>query len=192
MNTRTRAALSRRLAALTITAGIALGTTGCPNDGPRQDPATTAASSAGHAAPGPQREPADTPLAVLQGRHGLSLTVTAAERDPAGCLTIRGSLNNDAPRTVVLPAQLRGDDLNVYRTGPSLAGATVVDIAHGKRYYVLRPCHHPLTTTGLSTLKAGESVRVFMQFPAPPANTSTVGLQLPTFDTANIKISRAR
>ncbi|MFG2794154.1 hypothetical protein [Streptomyces sp. NPDC048419] len=89
----------------------------------------------------------------------------------------------------VVPAELRGDELAVYRTGPSLASATVVDFDHAKRYYVLRDSsRHPLTTTGLSTLKPGESVRVFMQFPAPPASTSTVGLQLPTFDTANIKI----
>ncbi len=65
-----------------------------------------------------------------------------------------------------------------------------MDFARGKRYYVLRDTDgRPLTTTGLSTLRAGESVHVFMQFPAPPASTTTVGFQLPLFDTANIKVS---
>ncbi|MFD7283650.1 hypothetical protein ACFV80_43335 [Streptomyces sp. NPDC059862] len=66
-----------------------------------------------------------------------------------------------------------------------------MDFARSKRYYVLRDTDgNPLTTTGLSTLKvAGESVWVFMQFPVPPARTTTVGFQLPLFDTADIKIS---
>lgn len=38
-----------------------------------------------------------------------------------------------------------------------------------KRYYVLRDTDgRPLTTTNFPALKAGESLPVFMQFPAPP------------------------
>ncbi|WP_406451401.1 hypothetical protein [Streptomyces sp. NBC_01622] len=119
------------------------------------------------------------------------MTITSAERDPvAGYLTVRGNLKNDGAGTVVVPAELRGNELDVLRTGPSLGGATVVDFSQHKRYYVLRDTDgRPLTTTGLSTLKAGESVHVFMQFPAPPTSTTTIGFQLPLFDTANIKIS---
>lgn len=91
----------------------------------------------------------------------------------------------------MVPAELRGNELEVLRTGPSLGGATVVDFAQHKRYYVLRDTDgRPLTTTGLTTLKADESVHVFMRFPAPPMSTTTVGFQLPLFDTANINISR--
>jgi hypothetical protein len=38
-------------------------------------------------------------------------------------------------------------------------------------------------------MKSGESLPVFMQFPAPPADTSEVTFQLPMFATAPIKIS---
>ncbi|MGW3312049.1 hypothetical protein ACWDG9_36320 [Streptomyces sp. NPDC001073] len=133
---------------------------------------------------------ANTPLAELQGQDDLTLTIMLAERDPAGYLTVRGDLRNDGAQTAVVPAELRGDELAVLKTGPSLAGATVTDFAQRKRYYVLRDTSgHPLTTTGLTTLKAGEGVHVFMQFPAPPASTTKVGFQLPLFDTATITIS---
>ncbi|ALV39262.1 hypothetical protein [Streptomyces sp. CdTB01] len=190
MSTWTTATLGRRLAALAITAGLVLGAAACSDGSPQQDRALAAASDAGSSAPRPQEGRAGAPLAELQGQNGLALTITSAERDPAGYLTVRGALKNDGAELTVVPAELRGNELEVLRTGPSLAGATVVDFARSKRYYVLRDTDgRPLTTTGLSTLKAGESVRVFMQFPAPPASTTTVGFQLPLFDTANIKIS---
>ncbi len=59
-----------------------------------------------------------------------------------------------------------------------------------KRYYVLRDTDgRPLTTTDLGTLKPGESVPVFMQFPAPPSDANEVSFQLPTFSSATIEIS---
>ncbi|MET7486738.1 hypothetical protein [Streptomyces sp. NPDC005538] len=127
----------------------------------------------------------------MQGQGSLDLTITSAERDQAsGYLTVSGELNNDGAQTAVVPAELRGNELDVLRAGPSLGGATIVDFAQHKRYYVLRDTDgRPLTTTGLPILKAGESVHVFMQFPAPQTSTTTVGLQLPLFDTANITIS---
>jgi hypothetical protein len=66
----------------------------------------------------------------------------------------------------------------------------LVDSKGRKRYYVLRDTDgRPLTTTGLSTIKSGESVPVFMQFPSPPTDTAEVTLQLPTLSFATIKIS---
>ncbi|MDV9171257.1 hypothetical protein R6V09_14150 [Streptomyces sp. W16] len=190
MSTGITAALGKRLTALTITAGLGLGVAGCSNGRPQHDGVPAAASAPGESTPREQLVRTGEPLAQLQGQNGLSLTITSAERDPAAYLTVRGNLKNDRAEPAVVPAELRGDELDVLRTGPSLAGATVTDFGRHKRYYVLRDTSgHPLTTTGLSTLKAGESVRVFMQFPAPPATTNTVGFQLPLFDTATIKIS---
>ncbi|MFJ8793595.1 hypothetical protein [Streptomyces sp. NPDC102462] len=155
MSTWTTAPLGRRLAALAITAGLMLGAAACSDGSEQQDRALAAASDAGSSAPGPQEVRAGTPLAELQGQNGLALTITSAERDPAGYLTVRGDLKNDGAELTVVPAELRGNELEVLRTGPSLAGA-VVDFARSKRYYVLRDTDgHPLTTTGLSTLKAG-------------------------------------
>lgn len=182
-------AFGRRLSALAITLGLAFSVAAC-SDGDAGQDQTAAARSAGSISAPREQSQTGAALAELKGQNGLSLTITSAERDPAGYLTVRGDLKNDGAEVVVVPAELRGNELDILRTGPSLAGATVVDFARSKRYYVLRDTDgRPLTTTGLSTLRARESVHVFMQFPAPPASTTTVGFQMPLFDTANIKVS---
>jgi hypothetical protein len=183
----------RRLSTVGITVGLALAVAGCSDSGSSTGPdrAAAAAPHEGGAGPRSQQERTPAPQAELLGRNGLVLTITVAERDrAAGYLTVRGNLTNNGPKTTAVPAALRGNEADVLRTGSSLAGATVVDFKARKRYYVLRDTDdRPLTTTGLSTLEPGESTRVFMQFPAPPPSTSTVGFHLPLFDTANIAIS---
>ncbi|GAA2767500.1 hypothetical protein GCM10010103_65420 [Streptomyces paradoxus] len=182
--------LGTRLGGLAAVLSLALGVTACSDGSQEQGPPSAAASEAGSGSALRTQTQTRGPLAELQGPDGLTLTVTSAVREPANYLTVRGNLTNKQAGVTVVPAELRGNELEVLRTGQSLAGATVVDFKQSKRYYVLRDTEgRPLTTTGLSTLKAGERVRVFMQFPAPPASTTTVGLQLPLFDTANIKIS---
>ncbi|WP_405654132.1 hypothetical protein [Streptomyces sp. NBC_00019] len=176
-----------------ITVGVALAVAGCSDSGSSTLPDRAAAATAqgGGAVPRSQQERTAAPQAELAGRNGLVLAITVAERDrAAGYLTVRGDLTNTGPKTTAVPAELRGNETDVLRTGSSLAGATVVDFAARKRYYVLRDTDdRPLTTTGLSTLEPGESTRVFMQFPAPPPSASRVGFHLPLFDTANIAIS---
>lgn len=190
MTGRRTTTFSARFRGLAIVLGLALGVTACSDGSPGQGHAPAAAPGSVSGPASREQLQAGTSLAGLQGPNGLTLTITSAERDPAGHLTIRGDLTNGRAEATVVPAALRGNELEVLRTGPSLAGATVVDFVRDKRYYVLRDTDgHPLTTTGLSTLKARERVRVFMQFPAPPAGTATVGLQLPLFDTATIEIS---
>lgn len=103
---------------------------------------------------------------------------------------MNGTLKNDADEGVAVPAAVRGEETEIVRNGRSLGGATLVDSKGKKRYYVLRDTDgRPLTTTGFSTLKAGESLAVFMQFPAPPTDTTEVAFQLPTFASATITIS---
>ncbi|MGW7208444.1 hypothetical protein [Streptomyces sp. NPDC054837] len=195
MPRRATARFTRRSAALTITAGLAFTMTNCAGadhspQSHQKTAATTAAATASGSGPRTQQEKAAAPLAELKAQNGLSLSLTSATRDRAGYLTIHATLRNNAHHTTVVPAELRGTERDVVKRGSSLAGATVTDFTENKRYYVLRDTdHRPLTTTGLNTLKAGESVRVFMQFPAPPASTTTVGFHLPLFDTATIKIT---
>ena len=67
-----------------------------------------------------------------------------------------------------------------------------MDSKSKKRYYVLRDTDgRPLTTTGFShASRPGETLPVFMQFPAPPDRTRPRStFQLPTFATATIEIS---
>ncbi|MFD6124827.1 hypothetical protein ACFWHE_24795, partial [Streptomyces hydrogenans] len=89
-----------------------------------------------------------------------------------------------------LPGEMRGNETEVVKHGLSLGGATLVDSSAKKRYYVLRDTDgRPLTTTGLDSLGPGKSTAVFMQFPAPPATTTEVSFQLPTFEPATLKLS---
>ncbi|GHA72002.1 hypothetical protein ACIQRS_03095 [Streptomyces termitum] len=133
--------------------------------------------------------PAET-LAVAQGAKGVELRIESAERDAGGFLTIKGRISNASGATVVLPAEIRGDETEVVKHGMSLGGATLLDAVGKKRYYVLRDTDgRPLTTSGLDTLGAGKSTAVFMQFPAPPATTTEVSFQLPTFEPATLKLS---
>ncbi|MFJ7956635.1 hypothetical protein ACIQ62_10115 [Streptomyces sp. NPDC096319] len=167
---------------------------GCGADEkPREDkPATVAPTSQGNATgKGSQatEEPVET-LAVLKGQEGLELTVTQAVRDAGGFLTVKGTLKNTGSGSAVLSGQVRGNETEVIKHGNSLGGATLVDSVGKKRYYVLRDTDgRPLTTTGLSIIPAGEAAAVFLQFPAPPANTTEVSLQLPTFEPATLKLS---
>ena len=134
-------------------------------------------------------EPTET-LLVAKGQKGLELEVTVAERDIGGFLTIKGRLKNSSDAVSAVPAQTSGDETEVVKHGKSLGGATLVDSVGKKRYYVLRDTDgRPLTTTGLTTLGPDKSTAVFMQFPAPPATTTEVSFQLPTFEPATLKLS---
>jgi hypothetical protein len=122
MTSRDTTAFGRRLTALAIAVGLGLGVSACSGGGRDQDrPAAAASEAGGGSAPHEQLQ-TDTPLAELQGQGGLSLTITSAKRDPAGYVTVRGDLKNDASTVAVVPAELRGDELQVLRTGPSLGG----------------------------------------------------------------------
>ncbi|MFD6758173.1 hypothetical protein [Streptomyces roseolus] len=129
-------------------------------------------------------------LATARGQDGVELVIMSAVRDGGGFLTIKGALKNTASRSIALPGQIRGVETEVMKHGNSLGGATLVDATGKKRYYVLRDTDgRPLTTTGLDILPAGKSTAVFMQFPAPPASTTEVSFQLPTFEPATLKLS---
>ncbi|MFD3661773.1 hypothetical protein ACFWVF_14440 [Streptomyces sp. NPDC058659] len=134
-------------------------------------------------------EPTET-LAVLKGQKGVELVINSAERDSGGFLTVKGQLKNTSDSAVALPSQMRGDETEVVKHGNSLGGATLVDSVGKKRYYVLRDTDgRPLTTSALDILPAGAAADVFMQFPAPPASTTDVSFQLPTFEPATLKLS---
>ncbi|OIJ63768.1 hypothetical protein [Streptomyces mangrovisoli] len=191
MSIRFTAQARRGMVALAVAAGLALGAAGCGSGGgDDKKPDTSASASKSSGSDPSAQEGQDDPIAELRGSNGLSLQVTSAVRDSGGFVTVNGTLKNDSGSAVTVPSALRGDETEIIAHGRSLGGATLVDSKEKKRYYVLRDTEgRPLTTTGLSILKAGEAVSVFMQFPAPPASTTEVTLQLPTFSAATIKIS---
>ncbi|MFC5956515.1 hypothetical protein ACFP51_19170 [Streptomyces pratens] len=182
----------RGMVALTVAAGLALGVVGCGGgeDDDKRAAATASASKGNGSAPSAQEEQSDDPIAELRGADGLILQITSAERDAGGFVTVNAFLKNDGAKSVTVPASLSGNETEIVRNGRSLGGATLVDSKSKKRFYVLRDTEgRPLTTTGFSAIKAGESLSVFMQFPAPPADASEVTFQLPTFASGTIQIS---
>ncbi|MFB7503376.1 hypothetical protein [Streptomyces broussonetiae] len=192
MSIRFTAKARRGMVALALAAGLALGAAGCGGSGgdtkkPDSSPSASKVSGSG---PSAQEGQSDQPLAELRGSDGLLLQVTSAQRDSGGFVTVNGIMKNDGAQTLVIPSALSGNETEIIKNGKSLGGATLVDPQGKKRYYVLRDTEgRPLTTTGFSTLKAGDTLAVFMQFPAPPANTGQVEFQLPTFSSATLRIS---
>jgi len=182
----------RGVVALTVAAGLALGVVGCGggSDDDKKPTASNSASKGDNSGPSPQEGQEDEPLAELRGQDGLLLALTTAERDSGGFLTINGELKNEGAKRIAVPAVLRGNETEIIRHGRTLGGATLVDSKGKKRYYVLRDTDgRPLTTTDLGIIKPGETIPVFMQFPAPPTSTTEVSFQLPTFPSATIEVS---
>ncbi|SEC48450.1 hypothetical protein [Streptomyces sp. KS_5] len=181
----------RGMVAMTVAAGLALGVAGCGSgdDGGKKPQRSASASKDDGSNPSVQ-EGTDDPLAELKGEDGLILTITSAQRDSGGFVTVSGEIKNDGAEAVRVPIQTRGDETEITRHGDSLGGATLVDSSNKKRYYVLRDTDgRPLATTDMPRIKPGASVPVFMQFPAPPEQTAEVTFQLPTFASAPITIS---
>ncbi|MDH6568075.1 hypothetical protein M2164_003247 [Streptomyces sp. SAI-208] len=191
MSIRFTAKARRGMVALTIAAGLAVGVAGCSGGGDDEKPQTSASASRTVGSdPSTQEGESDEPMAELKGSSGLLLQITSATRDAGGFVTVNGTLKNDGSKRITVPPAVRGDETEILRHGMSLGGATLVDAASKKRYYVLRDTDgRPLTTTGFSSLQSGESLAVFIQFPAPPTKITDVTFQLPTFASATIQIS---
>ncbi|PRH78881.1 hypothetical protein C6N75_12580, partial [Streptomyces solincola] len=179
-----RAAFGAAATVLALTL-VACGKSDGSDDAPRE----SSAASATRPAPNEQTpsegsrespEPAPSqPLATITGANGFEVLIYSAQRDSGGFLTVTGSLKNTTAKPLIAPINWSGEEVSVKRTGPSLAGVTLTDKTEKKRYYVLRDTEgFPLTTTGITSVKAGESISIFAQFPAPPAGTAEVDFQL--------------
>ncbi|MER7712157.1 hypothetical protein ABTX83_16635 [Streptomyces werraensis] len=176
---------------LVVAAGLALGAAGCGGGGDDDKPKSRASASETRGSdPSAQEGQDEAVLAELKGRDGLVLTIESATRDAGGFVTVSGEIKNDGSEDARVPIETRGDETEIMRHGGSFGGATLVDSASKKRYYVLRDTDgRPLTTTNIPRIKPGETVPVFMQFPAPPPDTTEVTFQLPTFGSGTIQIS---
>ncbi|MET7653754.1 hypothetical protein [Streptomyces sp. NPDC005486] len=192
MSMRFTAKARRGMVALAVVTGLAVGSTACGGGGDegKKPQSSSSASQTGGSQPNPQEGESADPIAELKGPSGLLLQITSAVRDSGGFVTVSAALKNDSGTLVTIPSALSGNETEIINNGRSLGGATLVDSKSKKRYYVLRDTEgRPLTTTGFSTLKAGESIDVFLQFPAPPTSSTDVSFQLPLFPSGVIKIS---
>jgi len=181
--------------AAAITVCIALTLTGCGGGGKKDNGTSQTTSSAAEKTAGsggtsssPTPDPTQT-LAQIKGPGDITVTINSATRDSGGFVTVSGTLTNDGSK-IFSAVDWKGTELAIQKSGPSVAGAVLVDEAGKKRYYVLRDTEGKcLCTMGLSLIKPGESRPIFAQFPAPPESTTRVQFQLPTMPTASIEIS---
>ncbi|MGK5451129.1 hypothetical protein [Streptomyces radiopugnans] len=127
----------------------------------------------------------------IKGQDGIVLDVNSVIRDSGGFVTVNGVLKNTSDKDYSDAILWTGSELDLIRAaGASFAGATMVDKAEKKRYYVLRDTENrPLATMKIGNIKANSEQNVFMQFPAPPESTAEVDLQIPTFQNATLEIT---
>ncbi|MFB9392608.1 hypothetical protein ACFPM3_28685 [Streptomyces coeruleoprunus] len=181
-----------------ITLALLLSACGDSEGGPKRSEPQKAGSAT--SAPAEQPKPTDDKgptvpdtsrtLATINASNGLQIVIHSATREQGGFLTVNGTLKNTTSKLIITPPQWSGQEINVQKTGPSFAGVTLVDKTEKKRYYVLRDTEgYPLTTTGINSMQANESISIFAQFPAPPANVTHVDIQFPTMPTATIELS---
>ncbi|MDX3764898.1 MULTISPECIES: hypothetical protein [unclassified Streptomyces] len=202
MSIRRTARTRRVVAAVSMTAALALAVTACGSDdgGKTKDPGSSSSSAPSKpdgdkgaaqedTAAGDKVDP-NVKLAEVRGDKDMLLVVNEVKRDSGGFVTVQGELKNQGDAAVNPSAWAGTESVIVSKNLNSVGGATLVDKAGKKRYYILRDTDgRCLCTTGMSAVQPGKSVPVFMQFPAPPSTTTEVDLSLPTFATTSLKIS---
>ncbi|WP_328512236.1 hypothetical protein OG842_14540 [Streptomyces sp. NBC_00376] len=199
-----RSIKSRRVvAAVSMTAALALAVTGCgaEDGGGTKDtgsPSSPTSPKSSDEDKGTKQEDTaagenvdpNVKLAEAKGEKDMLLVVNQVERDSGGFVTVQGELKNQGDVAVNPSVWAGNENAIVTNNLNSVGGATLVDKAGKKRYYILRDTDgRCLCTTGMSAVQPGKSVPVFMQFPAPPAATTEVDFNLPTFATTSLKIS---
>ncbi|GHF15848.1 hypothetical protein GCM10010359_16600 [Streptomyces morookaense] len=168
--------------------------TGCGSDGGKGDASPAAATSArpvsgpsganGPAAP----DATAASIGELKGPDGVVVTLTSATRDKGGFVTVNGAVTNRGSKPFT-PLTWRSKE-TAMKSQSSVSGASLIDEAGRKRYLVLRDTDGEcLCTTGLVTIRPGESRPIFAQFPAPPDSVTEVGFQLPAMPSVRIKLS---
>ncbi|MCT6778795.1 hypothetical protein LXH09_19365 [Streptomyces sp. CS7] len=204
MSMRRTTTTRRAMTAVTLTAALALALAGCGDDGGDEPgnegssassaPASPSAEDKGDSqqedtAAGENVDP-DAKLAEARGQSGLTLVINQVKRDSGGFVTVQGEIKNGGSSTQNTSNWVGQESALVAKNPNSVAGATLVDKGGKKNYYVLRDTDgRCLCTTAIVPLSPGESASVFMQFPAPPQETTEVDFTLPTFATTSLKIS---
>jgi hypothetical protein len=183
----------RALSAVAITTGLLLTVVGCgsgADDKPgASSPSVESTAKGGGQSKQSSAQAADNVLAEVKS-GGITLTVTSAERDQGGFVTVSGTVTNNGGQFWIA-SNWRGDERELSRNGASLAGASLVDSKGKKKYLVLRDTQGRCLCTKFDGggVDAGKSADWFAQFPAPPEGTTDVDFQVGAMPPASIQIS---
>jgi hypothetical protein len=194
MGTREIGKLLRGLAAAAMTATLAFTLTACGGEDKAPDSNSSTQPSGGEGAE--EKEATSDSgsedgrvLATINGAGGVKTVVTSAVRDQGGFVTVKGRIENTGDRAYMFDGWATGDQ-DFTGKGPSVGGMTLVDQKGKKRYFILRDTDNNCLCTMFPTgVGAGETADFFAQFPAPPAGTTEVDLQVPTMSSATIQIT---
>jgi hypothetical protein len=190
----TRRARPRRGAAATaaVAAALLLTVAGCSGEGDGGDDGKGGASQdADSGGSGGGSADTDKVLAEVKGGQGgnFTLTINSAQRDDSGFATIKGTLKNDGPTVAVLPGWA-SDEAELKNNGLSMAGASMIDKQHKKRYFILRDTNgRCLCTRFTGGFEQGQTSEWYAQFPAPPASTTKVDFQVADLPSATVELS---
>ncbi|MFI2036697.1 hypothetical protein ACH470_18845 [Streptomyces bottropensis] len=185
----------RTVAAVAIAAGLLLTVAGCGGGGDDDNkPSDSASSSAPSSKEGGGKEESPTSEvepALAEVKSGeITLSVTSAERDQGGYVTVNGTVTNSGGNFWPA-AEWRGDERELNKNGSSLAGASLVDGTGKKKYLVLRDTEGRCLCTKFTGggVESGQTTDWFAQFPAPPEDTTSVDFQVGSMPPATIELS---
>ncbi|MFD9107474.1 hypothetical protein ACFU6M_03030 [Streptomyces bottropensis] len=185
----------RTVTAVAIATGLVLTVAGCgggDDDKPTDSKGSSSAPSKKDSSDDeqdPTKPTTDAVLAEVKGENGLTLTVTSAQRDRGGFVTVEGTVVNNTGEAWV-PANWRGDEKELTKNGASIAGANLVDQSGKKKYLVLRDTSgRCLCTQFTGGVDEGATAQWFAQFPAPPEDTTSVDFQVGSMPPATIELS---
>lgn len=167
---------SLRAAVVVVTALLLAG---CPSDPDKGDPSPGATSADGSAKPG---TPAATPVASAVGDFpGGRVEVYSLKRS-GDTLRLDFGVTNTGTESIPLIYSMR-DPGYTKDTTRDASGVALLDAANAKEYRVLlgpgdRSCR---CSTDLGYVDKGATMRLFAEFPAPPADVKTVHVLVPHY-----------
>ncbi|MEU6677380.1 hypothetical protein [Streptomyces sp. NPDC046925] len=196
MNIRRTTKARRAMTAVAITTGLVLTVVGCGggDGGDKEKPdkdssASTPAKGGGDEGNDDAEEPAAGQALAEVKSNGITLTVSSAERDEGGFLTISGKVTNGTSG-IWVASEWRSDENELKKNGGSLAGASVVDQEGKKKYLVLRDTTgRCLCTKFEGGVNESQSADWYAQFPAPPEGATKLQFQVPTMPPASIELA---
>jgi hypothetical protein len=132
-------------------------------------------------------ESEEEPLAEVTGGEELTLTITSAERESGGFLTVEGTLYNGGDETF-FDLNWTGPETELAENGFSMAGATLTVPEEAQRYLILRDTTGRCLCTGFGAgIDPGATVSWFAQFPEPE-RTAEAEFQVGNLPPATIVI----
>ncbi|MEU1130500.1 hypothetical protein ABZ383_11630 [Streptomyces sp. NPDC005900] len=184
----------RAMTAVAITTGLVLTVAGCggggDDDKPDEGKSARASARGGNTDKEEESQDAGPEKTLAEVKsNGITLTITSANRDEGGFLTVSGKVTNGTSG-IWVGSEWRSDENELKKNGGSLAGASLVDQQGKKKYLVLRDtAGRCLCTKFEGGINESQSVDWYAQFPAPPEGTSKMEFQVPTMPPAPLEIS---